>query len=285
VKLSVPPLILSEMVPPKMVSAEGEVWYDGAGEPCAYGMITDGHHWLHLPGLASFCFTDTGEEVRVIAQPPPQYDLIRDTYFRSVLPLAFQARGTEVLHASAVHTSRGIVALCAVSGTGKSTLAVGLSQRGYRVWADDAVAVATTGERVMALPFPFTLRLRPDAVAFFRTGRFSLSPGLPHASAGEEQRKSRPLVALCILDRVQEGNEENAAVEILRMSSAQAFPAVLAHAYCFSLRDTPRKQRMVQQYLDLVARVPTYTVRFRSGLEHLTAILDGIERVIQSNRE
>lgn len=284
-KLSVPPLVLSKMVPPKMVSAEGEVWYDGAGEPCAYGMTADGHHWLHLPGLASFCFTDTGEEVRAIAQPPPQYDLIRDTYFRSVLPLAFQARGTEVLHASAVNTSRGIVALCAVSGTGKSTLAGGLSQRGYRVWADDAVAVVTTGERVMALPFPFTLRLRPDAAAFFCVGRFSLSPELAHVSAVEEQRESRPLVALCILDRVQEGNEGNAAVEILRMSSAQAFPAVLAHAYCFSLRGTQRKQRMMQQYLDLVARVPTYTVRFHSGLEYLAAILDGIERVMQSNRE
>jgi hypothetical protein len=248
-------------------------------------MTTDGHHWLHLPGLASFCFTNTGEEVRVIAQPPPQYDLIRDTYFRSVLPLAFQARGTEVLHASAVHTPRGIVALCAVSGTGKSTLAAGLSQRGYRVWADDAVAVVTTGECVMALPCPFTLRLRPDAAAFFCASRFGLPPELARDSAAEEQREPQPLIALCILDRVQEGNDGKATVEILRMSSAQAFPAVLAHAYCFSLRDTQRKRRMVQQYLDLVARVPTYTVRFHSGLEYLTAILDGVEQMMHSNRE
>jgi hypothetical protein len=248
-------------------------------------MTADGHHWLHLPGLASFCFTDTREAVRVIVQSPPQYALIHDTYLRSILPLALQAWGTEVLHASAVHTSRGIVALCAVSGTGKSTLAAGLSQRGYRVWADDAVAVVTVEERVMALPFPFILRLRPDAAAFFCTGRFGLSPGLVHASAVEEQRESQPLVALGILDRIQEGNDEGAAVEILRMLPAQAFPTVLAHAYCFSLRDTQRKQRMVQQYLNLVARVPTYSVRFRSGLEHLAAILDGIERMMQGSGE
>ena len=282
-KLSVPPLVHSEVAPPTMGSAEGEVWYDGAGEPCAYGVTTDGHHWLHLPGLASFCFPDTGEEVRVIAQPPPQYDLIRDTYFRSVLPLVFQARGTEVLHASAVRTPRGIVALCAVSGTGKSTLAAGLSRRGYRAWADDAVAVVTAGGGVMALPLPFTLRLRPDAAAFYYARRFSLSPELADASAAEEQRESQPLVALYILDRVQEVNEGNAAVEILRMSPAQAFPAVLSHAYCFSLRDTRRKRRMVRQYLDFVVRVPVYTVRFRSGLEHLAAILDGIEQAVRSD--
>jgi hypothetical protein len=135
----------------------------------------------------------------------------------------------------------------------------------------------------MALPFPFTLRLRPDAAAFFCASRFSLSPELDHASAAGEQREPQPLIALCILDRVQGGNDGNATVEILRMSSAQAFPAVLAHAYCFSLRDTRRKQRMVQQYLDLVARVPTYIVRFRSGLEHLAAILDGIGQAVRSN--
>jgi hypothetical protein len=285
VKLSIPPLVLSEIVPPEITSAEQEVWYDGTGTPCAYGVTTDGRHWLHLPGLASFCFTNMEEEVRVVTQLPFQDDLIRDAYFRSVLPLALQACGTEVLHASAVHASRGIVALCAASGTGKSTLTVGLHQRGYRMWADDAVAIVATGECVIALPFPFTLRLRPDAAAFFATGGFNMSQELSQASAAEEQRESRPLVALFLLDRVQDGNDRSAAVEILRISPAQAFPAVLAHAYCFSLRDTHRKQHMVRRYLDLVARVPTYSVRFRAGLGHLTANLDGIEQVLQDDGE
>lgn len=283
-KLSIPPLVLSEIVPPEITSIEREVWYDSTGEPGAYGMTTDGHHWLHLPGLASFCFTDTEEEVRAIPQLPLQDDLLYDIYFRSVLPLVFQSRGTEVLHASAVHTSRGIVALCAVSGTGKSTIAVGLSQRGYQVWADDAVALVTARDCVMALPFPFTLRLRPGTATFFAS-RYGLSSEVAHMPTGEEERESQPLVALFIIDRVQEGSDEPAVVEILRLSPARAFPAVLIHAYCFNLRDNQRKQRMIRQYLDLVARVPTYTVRFRTGLEHLAVILDGIERVMQSSGE
>ena len=68
VKLSVPPLVLSEIAPPEITSTEREVWYDDAGKPCAYGATAHGHQWLHLPGLASFCFTDTGEEVRAIPQ-------------------------------------------------------------------------------------------------------------------------------------------------------------------------------------------------------------------------
>ena len=37
---------------------------------------------------------------------------------------------------------------------------------------------------------------------------------------------------------------------------------------------------MVQQYLDLTARVPVFAVHFESGLDKLPMILDTIERVI-----
>ena len=50
-------------------------------------------------------------------------------------------RGWEALHASAVLSPQGVVAFCAGSGTGKSTIARGLSERGYQLCADDAVAV------------------------------------------------------------------------------------------------------------------------------------------------
>ncbi len=68
-------------------------------------------------------------------------DSIEDTYRRGVLPLVLQLRGHEVLHASAVSTASGLLVLCGVSGTGKSTFAYGLSRRGYPLWADDAVVL------------------------------------------------------------------------------------------------------------------------------------------------
>src|ERR671935_59558 len=63
--------------------------------------------------------------------------------------------GREVLHASAVITARGVVAFCAVSTTGKSTIAYQFSRRGYGIWADDALAFDGADRGVTALWLPF----------------------------------------------------------------------------------------------------------------------------------
>ena len=62
------------------------------------------------------------------------------------------------------------------------------------------------------------------------------------------------------------------------MSPVKAFPAVLAHATCFSLKEASRNRLMVEQYLHLSARVPVLDVGFRAGMETLGPLLDGIER-------
>lgn len=56
-----------------------------------------------------------------------------------VLPNVSLAHGREALHASAVETPLGVVAIAAPSGTGKSTLAAQLTQRGWPLFADDVL--------------------------------------------------------------------------------------------------------------------------------------------------
>lgn len=58
-----------------------------------------------------------------------------------VLPNVSIAHGYEALHASAVETERGVVALAASSGSGKSTLALELVRRGLPLFADDTVVL------------------------------------------------------------------------------------------------------------------------------------------------
>jgi hypothetical protein len=77
-------------------------------------------------------------------------------------------------------------------------------------------------------------------------------------------------------------DEGAAAVRIRRMPSSQAFLDVLAHAYCFSLQDAERKRSMMNNYLDLVSRIPVFEVRFRAGLEMLPTVLDGIGELISN---
>jgi hypothetical protein len=191
--------------------------------------------------------------------------------------LALQALGREVLHASAIRTPRGVVVLCAVSETGKSTIAYGLSRLGYTLWADDAVAFEAVGDRALAVPIPFQIRLRPASLAHF--GRDPMPANPPSGWESAVQSAPAPLAAVCLLERAHDLCA-GATVDIRPLAPIQALPMVLAHAYCFSLRDKERTRCMFQQYLGLVRSAPVFGVRFEAGLDKLPAILGHIEQHI-----
>ena len=252
-----------------------EVWRGAGGAVVAYGTIRDGQHWIEVPGVARFRFGRSSR--RVIARPDPAAGpgLVEDAYLRAVLPLALQVQGMEVLHASAVCSPRGVVAFCAESGTGKSTLAAGLGERGYRPWADDAVAVDTSSIPVTSARLPFRLRLRPASTAFFGGERAAMVAG-SEAPRGDAVERV-PVAALCLLRRT---DYVAGAVAAERLSASAALSAVLAHACCFSLRDPDRKRAMVRHFVSLATRVPVFEVRIESGLERLPAVLDGMEHTL-----
>ena len=253
-----------------------QVWRDEQGTTLAFCYTLNGRRRVDVPGVASFSFGAPAETVTAYPLTSVRPDVIEETFCRAVLPMVLQASGTEVLHASAVHT-RGVVALCGTSGVGKSTIAFALSRRGYRLWADDAVAIDLSGGSFVALPLPFEMRLRPRAAAFFGFERQAVGA----SSAGPMDQvdpSPAPVAALCVLSR---GDEERRGgdVRIERLRPSAALPALLAHAYCFSLEDPGLKRSMVQHYMELVARVPVFALQFRSGLELLPVILDEIEKV------
>ncbi len=259
---------------------EVQVWRDLDGTVCACGQTLGGRHWLHFPGLASYHFEAIGTDTTVIAipVPPVRPELIWDTFYRSVLPLALQARGREALHASAVLAPAGVVGFCAVSQTGKSTLACGLSRRGYPLWSDDALAFEPAGDAVMALPLPFSLSLRPASAAHFGLAG-SEQPDGPTQSGFTAHAHPRPLLALGVLARLPD-EPGCPLVEVVRLPSVRAFSAVLPHAYCFALDEPQQTRTMLRHYLHLAAAVPVFDVRFRPGLDHFERVLDEIERVV-----
>jgi hypothetical protein len=257
-----------------------QIWDDKRGTVLAYCFERLGRHWVDVPTVASFGFVAPAETVTAIPHRPLQSALIRETYRRSVLPIVLQAGGAEVLHASAVRMPRGVVALCGVSGAGKSTLAVALSRRGYPLWADDIVALDTTGPHIDALPLPFEVRLRPQAAALFAE-KLDATRGAPAVRRAENAMEPAParLLALCVLAREDDGHDGVALTQL----GAAAVPALLSHAYCYSLEHAAFKRRMVEHYLDLVARVPVFELRFRPGLDRLPAIADMIEQTAGRN--
>jgi hypothetical protein len=227
---------------------------------------------MHLPGVASYRLRPAANEVTAIADPRAPTQLVVTGYERTVLPMAVQLTGREVLHASAVLTTGGVVAFCAVSTTGKSTVADRLGRRGYPVWGDDAVAFDASDGAVAAIPLPF--RLEPRDLPGADEGGVTPVSGSLAPEPGPV-----PLSAVCVLERATL-RDTFAAVSVRPLAQVEAFPAVLAHAYCYSLEDPERNRLMIDHYLELSAHVRVFSVRFRAGLGHLTAVLDEVERVV-----
>ncbi len=264
-------------LPPPLIETSHplEIWRDHAGAVYAYGEMIGEECWMHVPGLASFRFTRDDSEVAASVSDSACTEMVVDAYRRRVLPMAFQVRGYEVLHASAVRSPAGVVGLCGVSQAGKSTIAFGLSRRGYNLWCDDALAFELSEGKPQAISLPFELRLRPTAIELFgdefaAVSRTDVNSDLP----GSE---TAPFAALCILRRA--ANQE-APVTIKRLPYAKAFLASLGNACWFTFQTENDKRRVIDHYMDLVAQVPIFELTFTPGLEHLPAVLDTIEQTL-----
>lgn len=274
-KLSIKPVeaMLTPAIPP--LSSPVEIWRDHAGSVYAYGQIVGEECWMHLPGLASFRFTAHDDEVAATVTDDAEEDLVLDAYRRRVLPMALQVRGREILHASAITSSAGVTALCGSSLVGKSTIAFGLSRRGYALWGDDVVAFETANECVQAISLPFEIRLRPTAAAFFGSEAMVASAT---ETAERQGTQTEPLASIFVLRRVDDADSR---VNVRRLPFAEAFSTILGHACWFTMHDAQRKRLVIDHYLDLAAKTPIYDFSFNPGFENLPAVLDALDEHLQ----
>ena len=58
--------------------------------------------------------------------------------------------------------------------------------------------------------------------------------------------------------------------------------AAIDHAYCYRPDDLERNRRMMREYLELVARVPVFKIRFVEDMEHVVAVAERVEELLES---
>jgi hypothetical protein len=249
---------------PDADSSAVQAWRTSDGALVALGHTTNGTHWMHWPGLASFSFG--AGDGRVTAYPSRAVGrrIVRDIYQRSVLPVALQALGAEALHASAVHTRRGVVGFFASSETGKSTLAFELAKRGHAQWSDDSIVFDSTCPDATVVRLPFRVRV-PGASSTSRPPTSTL----PHRA---------PVAALFLLERAQLAGRGPVCVEPL--AGGEAFSALLTHAHCFEAHRPERRSQMIHFFLNVAARVPTLRLRFRPCLRELPSVMNAVEHAV-----
>jgi hypothetical protein len=147
-------------------------WSGDATEPDWVGLLGDGHELRLERGSAGDRLFSYGERARFhlaademtlcCASLDDGLDWQR-ALLDKVIPTVSVLRGYEALHASALETPHGAVALLAPSGTGKTTLALELLARGCTLIGDDILVLSEAEEGVLANPATPHMNLEPEA--------------------------------------------------------------------------------------------------------------------------
>jgi hypothetical protein len=233
-------------------------WLDGAGRLVASGGRDAGSWWMHWTGLGTFSF---GLEGPVTVRPaaPGLDDRLADSFVRGVVPVVLLARGYEALHGSAVADARGVVAFCASSGTGKSTIALALASGGLKHWADDTVVYHLPAEHPVVLRLPSPVRVDDSARAALQS---------PDGDA--DTAPERPLRRVYHL--VRDPAVDPSRPSIVPIPAVSRFDRLLAHAHPFDLDGDARRRRFIEAVLTVAARVDTWECRFAPSLPALPSL-------------
>jgi len=237
-----------------------------------------GEWLLEFEGVGRYYVRD-GCEIRV--EPEGDEADVRAFLFSSTWGALLHQRGLLVLHASAVHTPAGAVAVAGKSGAGKSTTLARLLERGHILLADDKVAVIQEDGRPMVVPGYPTVRLWRDA----RERMGAPADGLPRLRADLEKYLFRadeiraepsPLRALFCLDA-----RSVSEVQVERMEGVEAFQAVYRSTYRNRLvAGFGMREAHFRRVSALAAVVPVFQVARPHGEDTVGALVEAVEAAV-----
>jgi hypothetical protein len=247
-------------------------WTDECGKVFARVFSSDDHYRIDWRGVGAFAFRPGSRDVLVWPEPDARHEDISDTFDRLLQPVILQALGKQALHAAASVGPCGTIALCGNAGSGKSTLGFAMRQAGYRQLADDALVLQLEQDRVNVCPLPFAPRLREASRLHF--GYADQNPA-PHVDV----RPADLVLSVIFLLRQDEQTERP---RLVLLPQAQAFPAVLAHAYCYDAQDRSHTRCLVDSYLAIVSLVPVFALQYRPDLQRLPKLTEMIKDAASS---
>jgi hypothetical protein len=198
-----------------------------------------------------------------------------------ILSFALRLRGEFSLHASAIATAAGAVAIAGPHGAGKSTTAAALGVNGRPVLTDDILRLTPIGLDWYAHPFGGILRLWPDGetMVFGEGDRLDLitpfwnKRALPIGAAGVPAAQQRlPLagVAFLVADTAAR------VVTISALTRAAAAARLAATSSVAYLLDAPGRAREFEQVVSMAARVPCVEITRPSDAPSLDEVLSTI---------
>ena len=203
----------------------------------------------------------------------------------SVMGFVLRLRGITCLHASAIAAGDYAVAFVGSPGTGKSTLAAALAQKGFPVLSDDIVALTEEEAGFYVQPGYPRLNLWPDSVRLL----FGHEDALPSITPtwdkrylgldedGEDSRRFArqplPLRAIYFLDAREAALSDPAVKEV---AGREAFMALVANTYLNYLLDPEMRSREFDVLARVAVSIPMRRVRSGANLTALASLCETI---------
>ncbi len=229
-----------------------------------HAVVRDDDGWLvRFGGAADVRLSADLSTATAHVDPDFSLDLFEVLANGFLLATVLQLRGDLVLHASAVHTTDGALALVGHSGVGKSTVATLLARAGAPLIGDDVVRVDDPGGTPLVR--------RGSAEARLRLAARGLGAGLEGVRETADDRLAvTPPVATG--DRIllravlfPAPDREHDEVEVRRVAPADALVQLLASPRVLGWLDRGDLARQLGQCADLAGRVPALRVQVPWG--------------------
>jgi hypothetical protein len=238
-----------------------------------------------------FCYADgarfavhrNGDEI--LGDWPDEYSLEdAATYLVGpIMGFVLRLRGTIPLHASGIAVNDRAIALLGAPGAGKSTTAAAFAGQGYRILAEDVVALQEKDGSFWVLPGYPRVNLWPSSVEAL----FGSPDALPVVTPawgkhflnldGEErqlfQQEPLPLCAIYFLGARAPG-EQSPSIEMMDLPSA--LTTLVANTYVNYILDTEMRRQEFEVLGRMVSMLPVRVVRPSTELSRLPQLCRAI---------
>jgi hypothetical protein len=184
-----------------------------------------------------------------------------------VMGFVLRLRGVICLHASAIVTGAGAIALAGPAGAGKSTLAAAFGSGGFPVLSDDVVALVDEGEGFLVQPGYPRVNLWPDSARAL----FGLENPLPQITPTWDKQylaldengcpfamEPSVLRAIYVLGEREAGMDEAIIEEV---PGSEAFMMLVANSYVNYLLDRDMRSEEFAMFGRISSEIPIRRIR------------------------
>ena len=227
---------------------------------------------IAISDTGRFAFAAAGRRVTHAAPAGVDRDAVALDVIGVVLPFMLHRDGAWCLHASAVQTQQGVVAFVASPGTGKSTLALALVQRGCALVADDVVVLRATADGISVIPSGLPLRLRAETARAAGAAVHAIDAWGKVRVDGTAARDVLPLAAIYVLSSVA----GTAVVERAGRAARAAALALLANGKITELLGADATGDALTRCVDIAQRTSVYDLAVPRDLSRLPAVTDAL---------